>query len=152
IASFEVIDLALIGCVARQNKPVIISTGLASREEIAEAVETARHNGAKEIILLHCVSSYPARYEQANLRTIADLAQTFGVVAGLSDHTPGTACTVAAIALGACVVEKHFTLRRSDGGPDAAFSLEPEEFKRLVEDCRAAWLSLGPVDYERSAA
>jgi N-acetylneuraminate synthase len=152
IASFEVVDLALIECVARQKKPMIISTGMASREEIAEAVRTAREHGAKEVVLLHCVSSYPARYEHANLRTIPDLAETFDVVAGLSDHTLGTACAVAAVALGACVIEKHFTLRRADGGPDAAFSLEPNEFKRLVEDCRAAWLSLGRVDYQRSEA
>jgi pseudaminic acid synthase len=150
IASFEAVDLALIESVARQKKPVIISTGLASKAEIADAVQTARRNGADELILLHCVSSYPARFEQANLRTIPDLADSFGVVAGLSDHTPGTACAVAAIAVGACVIEKHFTLRRADGGPDAAFSLEPDEFKRLVEDCRAAWLSLGRVDYQRS--
>lgn len=150
IASFEVVDLSLIACVARQQKPMIVSTGLASREEIGEAVATARRNGAADIVLLHCVSSYPARYEQANLRMIADLAESFGVLAGLSDHTAGTACAVAAIALGACVIEKHFTLQRSDGGPDAAFSLEPQEFKRLVDDCRAAWLSLGQVDYERS--
>lgn len=151
IASFELVDLSLIACVAQQHKPMLMSTGLASREEIAEAVETARHHGAKDIILLHCVSSYPASYEQANLRTMVDLAGSFGVVAGLSDHTPGTACAVAAVALGACVIEKHFTLRRSDGGPDAAFSLEPDEFRRLVDDCRAAWLSLGHVNYERSA-
>lgn len=152
IASFEVIDLALIECVARQRKPIIISTGMASREEVADAVRTARQFGSNEIVLLHCVSSYPARYEQANLRTVPDLAQSFDVVAGLSDHTPGIACAVAAIALGACVIEKHFTLSRADGGPDAAFSLEPDEFKRLVDDCRAAWLSLGRIDYERSAA
>lgn len=150
IASFEAIDLALIACVAKQRKPMIVSTGMASREEIGEAVRTARQHGAEELVLLHCVSSYPARYEEANLRTMADLAASFGVVVGLSDHTPGTACAVAAIALGACVIEKHFTLRRADGGPDAAFSLEPDEFKRLVEDCRAAWLSLGRVAYDRS--
>jgi pseudaminic acid synthase len=152
IASFEAVDFALIESVARQKKPMIISTGLASKAEIADAVRTARRNGADELILLHCVSAYPARFEQANLRTIRDLSDSFGVVAGLSDHTPGTACAVAAIAVGACVIEKHFTLRRADGGPDAAFSLEPDEFKRLVEDCRAAWLSLGRVDYQRSPA
>ena len=151
IASFEAVDLALIACVASQRKPMMISTGMASREEISEAVRAARQHGAEDLVLLHCVSSYPARYEEANLRTMADLAASFGVVVGLSDHTPGTACAVAAIALGACVIEKHFTLRRADGGPDAAFSLEPEEFKRLVEDCRAAWLSLGGIAYERSA-
>jgi pseudaminic acid synthase len=152
IASFEIVDLQLIECVARQKKPMIISTGMANHEEIAEAVETARRHGAEELVLLHCVSTYPARFEQANLRTIPDLARSFGVVAGLSDHTPGTACAVAAVAVGACVIEKHFTLRRADGGPDAAFSLEPDEFKRLVEDCRAAWSSLGRASYERSEA
>jgi pseudaminic acid synthase len=152
IASFEIVDLNLIECVARQKKPVIVSTGMASKEEIAEAVETARRHGADELVLLHCVSSYPAQFEQANLRTIPDLADRFGVVVGLSDHTPGTACAVAAVAVGASVIEKHFTLRRADGGPDAAFSLEPDEFKRLVEDCRAAWLSLGHAGYVRSVA
>jgi sialic acid synthase SpsE len=147
-----VVDLALIACVAQQQKPMIISTGMATREEISDAIQTARPHGAKELVLLHWVSSYPARYEQANLRSIPDLTDSFGVIAGLSDHTPGTACAVAAVAVGACVIEKHFTLRRADGSPDAAFSLEPAEFKRLVEDCRAAWLSLGRVDYERSAA
>jgi pseudaminic acid synthase len=152
IASFEIVDLQLIECVARQKKPMFISTGMANHAEIAEAVETARRHGAEELVLLHCVSTYPARFEQANLRTIPDLARSFGVVAGLSDHTPGTACAVAAVAVGACVIEKHFTLRRADGGPDAAFSLEPDEFKRLVEDCRAAWSSLGRASYERSEA
>ncbi len=151
IASFEAVDVALIAYVASQGKPMLISTGMASREEIGEAVRTARQHGAEELVLLHCVSAYPARYEEANLRTMADLATSFDVVVGLSDHTPGTACAVAAIALGACVIEKHFTLRRADGGPDAAFSLEPDEFKRLVDDCRAAWLSLGGIAYERSA-
>ena len=152
IASFEIVDLYLIECVARQKKPMIVSTGMASEAEISEAVETARRHGADELVLLHCVSSYPAQFEQANLRTIPNLADRFGVVVGLSDHTPGTACAVAAVAVGASVIEKHFTLRRADGGPDAAFSLEPDEFKRLVEDCRAAWLSLGHAGYERSAA
>jgi pseudaminic acid synthase len=152
IASFEAVDFALIESVARQKKPMIISTGMASKMEISEAVETARRHGAEELVLLHCVSSYPARFEQANLRTIPEMADDFGVVVGLSDHTPGTACAVAAVAVGASVIEKHFTLRRADGGPDAAFSLEPDEFKRLVEDCRSAWLSLGHAGYERSAA
>jgi len=151
IASFEVIDLPLIARVAREHKPMIISTGMASPQEIAEAVATARQHGANELVLLHCVSTYPAKFEQANLRTIRDIADSFSVIAGLSDHTPGTACAVAAVALGACVIEKHFTLRRADGGPDAAFSLEPDEFKRLVDDCHAAWLSLGRVNYERSS-
>jgi len=150
IASFEVVDLPLIERVAREQKPMIISTGMAAPGEIEEAVRAARQNGADQLVLLHCVSSYPAKYEQANLRTIPDLARAFGAVVGLSDHTPGTACSVAAVTLGASVIEKHFTLRRADGGPDSAFSLEPDEFKRLVEDCRNAWLSLGRVDYTRS--
>lgn len=150
IASFEVIDLPLVARVAREGKPMIISTGLSSVKEIGEAVDTVRGEGLTELILLHCVSTYPAKYENANLRTIGDIAKSFDVVAGLSDHTPGTACAVAAVALGANVIEKHFTLRRADGGPDAAFSLEPNEFRRLVDDCRNAWLSIGEVDYSRS--
>jgi pseudaminic acid synthase len=150
IASFEAVDMPLIAEAASKKRPMIISTGMTSLGEIDEAVTTARSNGCREIVLLHCVSSYPARYEQANLRTIPHLADAFGAVVGLSDHTPGTACSVAAVALGACVIEKHFTLRRADGGPDSAFSLEPDEFKRLVEDCRHAWISLGDVDYSRT--
>ena len=152
IASFEAIDLPLIARIAREGKPMVISTGMTSLAEIDEAVATARREGSGGIILLHCVSSYPAAYEQANLRVIPHLADAFGVVAGLSDHTPGTACAVAAVALGASVIEKHFTLRRADGGPDAAFSLEPDEFKQLVADCRNAWLSLGRIDYSRTEA
>lgn len=152
IASFEAIDLPLIARIAREGKPMVISTGMTSLAEIDEAVATARREGSGGIILLHCVSSYPAAYEQANLRVIPHLADAFGVVAGLSDHTPGTACAVAAVALGASVIEKHFTLRRADGGPDAAFSLEPDEFKQLVADCRNAWLSLGQIDFTRTEA
>jgi len=134
--------------VAAKRKPMIISTGMANLDEIGEAVRTARENGCDEIVLLHCVSSYPAPDEQSNVRTVPDLAERFGVISGLSDHTFGSAVTVASIALGGCVVEKHFTLARSDGGPDAAFSLEPEEFKTLVQDCKRAWLSLGRPTYD----
>jgi N-acetylneuraminate synthase len=148
IASFEAIDLPLIERVARQRKPMIISTGMANLAEIQDAVTTARDAGAPGIALLHCTSSYPAPVTDANVRTIPHLASAFGVVGGLSDHTPGTAVAVAAIALGACIIEKHFTLSRAEGGPDAAFSLEPEEFKRLVDDCRAAWSALGDVTYD----
>ena len=148
IASFEAIDLPLIERVARQRKPMIISTGMANLAEIQDAVTTAREAGAPGIALLHCTSSYPAPATDANVRTIPHLASAFGVVGGLSDHTPGTAVAVAAIALGACIIEKHFTLSRDDGGPDAAFSLEPDEFKRLVDDCRAAWSALGNVTYD----
>jgi N-acetylneuraminate synthase len=148
IASFEAIDLSLIERVARQRKPMIISTGMANLAEIQDAVTAARDAGAPGIALLHCTSAYPAPVTDANVRTIPHLASAFGVVGGLSDHTPGTAVAVAAIALGACIIEKHFTLSRTDGGPDAAFSLEPEEFKRLVDDCRAAWSALGDITYD----
>jgi N-acetylneuraminate synthase len=148
IASFEIVDLPLIAEVARQGRPMIISTGIASFAEIGEAVETARANGCRELALLHCTSGYPTPFADANLRTMPHLAQAFAAVPGLSDHTPGTAAAVAAVALGACVIEKHFTLARADGGPDAAFSLEPEELKRLVQDCRAAYDALGEVSYE----
>jgi N-acetylneuraminate synthase len=148
IASFEVIDLALIERVARQGKPMILSTGMANLAEIQDAVATARKFGSADIALLHCVSSYPAPVGDANVRTVPHLASAFGVVGGLSDHTPGTAVAVAAVALGASVIEKHFTLARADGGPDAAFSLEPDEFKRLVDDCHAAWEALGDVTYD----
>jgi len=147
IASFEVVDLPLIAYVAKKHKPMIISTGLANLAEIEAAVVTAQTNGCKELALLHCISSYPAPSEQSNLLTMPHLAGAFDAVPGLSDHTHGTASSVAAIALGGAVIEKHFTLRRADGGPDAAFSLEPEEFKNLCNDCHNAWLSLGQVGY-----
>ena len=148
IASFEAVDLPLIACVARVGKPMIISTGMANFEEIGAAVDTARENGCEQLVLLHCVSSYPAPDEDTNLRTIPDLARSFNCIAGLSDHTHGSAVAVASISLGGCVVEKHFTMSRADGGPDAAFSLEPDEFSTLVEDCKRAWRALGHVSYD----
>ncbi|WP_417493566.1 pseudaminic acid synthase [Maricaulis sp.] len=148
IASFEITDLPLIARVARTGKPMIMSTGMANLAEIHDAVRTARENGAEGLALLHCLSSYPAPIDQADLRTVPHLAEAFHAVAGLSDHTPGTACAVAAVALGARVIEKHFTLSRSDGGPDGSFSLEPDELKRLVEDCHNAFAALGSVRYE----
>lgn len=147
IASFEVIDLPLIKYAAKQGKPMIISTGMANLGEIQEAVETARDNGAGGIALLHCTSAYPAPIEEANVRTVAHLGQAFNVVSGLSDHAPGSAACVASIALGGSIIEKHFTISRADGGPDAAFSLEPHEFRRLVDDCKSAWSALGFADY-----
>lgn len=148
IASFEAIDLPLIAHVARKGKPMIISTGMANLAEINDAVTTARMNGCEELILLHCVSSYPARDEDSNVRTVPHLGEAFGVVSGLSDHTPGSAVAVASVSLGGSVVEKHFTLSRADGGPDAAFSLEPQEFAALVTDCKRAWRALGKVSYD----
>jgi pseudaminic acid synthase len=148
IASFEAVDLPLVAYAASKGKPMIISTGMANLDEIGEAVRTARENGCGDIVLLHCVSSYPAPDEQSNVRTVPDLAERFGVVSGLSDHTAGSAVAVASIALGGCVVEKHFTLRRADGGPDSSFSLEPGEFKALVEDCKRAWRALGKTTYD----
>lgn len=152
IASFEAIDLPLIRRAARSGKPLIISTGMTNAAEIEAAVAAAREGGASGVALLHCVSEYPARFRDANLRMTPRLAEDFGVVAGLSDHTPGTAASVAAVALGAGIIEKHFTLRRADGGPDSAFSLEPGELKQLADDCRHAWEALGEANYRRSDA
>ncbi|HEY3887369.1 MAG TPA: N-acetylneuraminate synthase family protein, partial [Caulobacteraceae bacterium] len=138
--------------MARSGKPLIISTGLASPEDITDAVTAAREAGGREIILLHCTSGYPTPAAQMHLRTMPDLAKAHGTLVGLSDHTMGTAVAVAAVALGACVVEKHFTLARADGGVDSAFSLEPDELARLVADCRDAWAALGTVNYEEVEA
>jgi pseudaminic acid synthase len=151
IASFEAVDLPLIARTARTGKPLIISTGMTTPDEIAAALATARAHGTGEVALLHCVSAYPARFADANLRMVARLAEDYGCLAGLSDHTPGTAAAVAAVALGASVIEKHVTLARADGGPDSAFSLEPDELARLTADCRHAWEALGEAAYVRGA-
>jgi len=152
VASFEIVDTPLVAAMARTGRPLIVSTGLATPDDIAEAVAAARGAGASEIVLLHCTSGYPTPPSQMHLRTMMDLGAAHGALVGLSDHTMGTAVSVAAVALGACVIEKHFTLARADGGPDAAFSLEPDELARLVADCRAAWEALGSVHYEEVAA
>jgi N-acetylneuraminate synthase len=148
IASFEAVDLPLIRYAAARGKPLIISTGMANLAEIEAARDAALAAGAPGVVLLHCVSSYPAVLEDANVRTVADMARRFSCPVGLSDHTYGTAASVAAVALGASVIEKHFTLARADGGPDAAFSLEPAEFKALVADTKAAWQALGRAHYD----
>lgn len=149
IASFEVVDLALISAAACTGKPLIISTGLANAEEIEEAVSTAMEAGASDIALLHCVSGYPTPAEEANLATIPDLAERFDCTIGLSDHTLGTAVSIASVALGACIIEKHVTLARSDKGPDSAFSLEPDELGQLVDGVRTAWEARGKVNYAK---
>jgi pseudaminic acid synthase len=149
IASFEAVDLPLIRYVARTRKPMIISTGMANLEEIAEAVSAARESGCSELVLLHCISGYPAPADQSNLRTIPDLGRRFDVVPGLSDHTLGISVAIASVALGACLIEKHVTLSRADKGPDSHFSLEPEELKLLCSSTREAWQALGAAGYER---
>lgn len=148
IASFEIIDLPLIRYVASKRKPMIMSTGMANPEEIAEALEAARSGGCKDLVLLHCVSGYPTPVQDCNLRTIQDMAQRFGVAVGLSDHTMGSVVSVAAVAQGAVLVEKHFTLDRGAGGPDDSFSIEPAELKALRDGVDAAWQALGTVSYK----
>ena len=152
IASFEAVDLALIRRVASTGKPLIVSTGMADADEIAEAVQAAREAGCEELALLHCVSGYPAPPADYHLRTITDMRARFGVPVGLSDHTLDNATAVAAVALGASVVEKHFTLDRSGGGPDDAFSLEPDGLADLCRGVRTAWEALGEVDYGRKSS
>lgn len=152
IASFEITDLPLIRYVASKGKPMIMSTGMANEQEIEEAVSAARSAGGHDIVLLHCISSYPAPMDQANLNQMASLADRFQTVPGLSDHTMGTTASVAAVALGACVIEKHFTLSRQDKGPDSEFSLEPEELTRLCTDAHDAWLALGKSGFQRQKA
>lgn len=152
IASFEATDLPLIRYVASKGKPMIMSTGMCSEEEIAEAVAAAREGGCEDLVLLHCISSYPAPMDQANLAQMAGLAERFNTIPGLSDHTLGTTVSVAAVALGACVIEKHFTISRDDKGPDSEFSIEPEELQRLCKDSYDAWSAIGKKGFERQKA
>jgi pseudaminic acid synthase len=147
VASFELVDIPLIQKMARTKKPLIMSTGMASEAEIAEAIEAAGNAGANQIALLKCTSAYPASPDEANLRTIPELARRFDCPVGLSDHTMSIAVPIVAVAVGACILEKHLCLRRIDGGPDSAFSLEPEEFKAMVDAVRIAEKSLGPSQF-----
>ena len=151
IASFEMIDLPLVKCVAQTKKPMIISTGMANLDEINEVVDVARENGCKEMILLHCISSYPAPVNQSNLRTIPDLANRFGVLSGLSDHTIGNTVAVASVALGASIIEKHFTLAKELRGIDWEISASPSDLNRMIEGVRRAEQILGSGSLESSA-
>lgn len=152
IASFEAVDLPLIEYVAKTGKPMIISTGMANAEEIQEAVDAAVNAGCKQLAILQCVSGYPAPAEDYNLRTIPNMIEQFGFVTGLSDHTLDNTTAITSVALGASIIEKHFTLDRKGGGPDDSFSLEPTELEALCRDAKTAWKALGKVDYGRKSS
>lgn len=152
IASFEAIDIPLIKYVASTKKPMIISTGMASKVEIQEAIDAARSGGCTQLAILHCVSGYPAPASDYNLKTISDMTLHFGVVTGLSDHTIDNTTAIASVALGACIIEKHFTLNRDGGGPDDSFSLEPPELAALCASARVAWQATGQVDYSQKSS
>ena len=152
IASFEAIDIPLIKYVARTGKPMIISTGMSDAQEIQEAIDAAREGGCKELSILRCVSGYPAPASDYNLRTLTDMIQRFGLITGLSDHTLDNTTAVASVALGASIIEKHFTLDREGGGADDSFSLEPRELQELCQDAKTAWECMGTVNYGRKSS
>ena len=152
IASFEAVDLPLIRYVASTNKPMIISTGMADAEEIAEAIAAARNGGCRELAILHCVSGYPAPAEDYNLATIPDMIERFGLVTGLSDHTLDNTTAIASVVMGSAIIEKHFTLDRAGGGPDDSFSLEPAEFTQLCTNAKTAWVARGQVNYGQKSS
>ena len=150
IASFEILDLPLIEYISKKGKPVLMSTGMASIEEIDEAVKTAKDFGCNELLIFHCVSSYPAPVEQTNLNNILSLKKRYGVDIGLSDHTIGNLVSNSAVTLGACAIEKHFTLSRKEKGPDSSFSMEPAELKELVHSTSLVWSAMGKGEFTRS--
>jgi N-acetylneuraminate synthase len=152
IASFEIVDTPLIKYVASTGKPLIISTGMANKEEIHEAIQAARDGGCSKLAILHCVSGYPAPAADYNLKTLADMANEFGLVTGLSDHTLKNITAISSISMGASIIEKHFTLDRCNGGPDDSFSLEPSDLKELCESAKIAWESIGCIDYSRKSS
>jgi len=152
IASFEIVDLPLIKYVASKNKPIIISTGMANKTEIQDAVNICLESGLEKIALLHCVSGYPAPPSDYNLKTISDMIKRFNLVTGISDHTLTNITSIASISLGVSLIEKHFTLDRNNGGPDDSFSLEPNELNELCESSYTAWSSLGKIDYNRKSS
>lgn len=152
VASFEATDLPLIRYIASTKKPMIMSTGMANYQEILEMVDAARSGGCKDLILLHCISSYPAPIDQSNLFTIPDIREKFGVQVGLSDHTLTNTASVTSVALGATVIEKHFIIDRSEKGPDSEFSITPKELEALCRETKDAWLALGVAGYDRKPA
>ncbi|MEM9270786.1 MAG: pseudaminic acid synthase, partial [Pseudomonadota bacterium] len=152
VASFEAVDLPLIRHIASKGKPMIISTGMADQAEIGEAISAAQSGGCEDLVVLHCVSGYPAPPEEYNLATMADMAARFDVLTGLSDHTLDNTTAIASVALGGVVIEKHLTLDRSGGGPDDSFSLEPDDLVALCQGARTTWEAVGAVDYGRKSS
>lgn len=150
VASFEINDIPLIRKIAGLGKPVILATGIAYLEDMERALQVCKEEGNEQVVLLKCTSAYPSPYEEMNLKVIPNMAQVFDCITGLSDHSMGTAAAVASVALGAKMVEKHLTLSRADGGPDGAFSMEPDEFKKMVDEIRIVEKALGKVTYELS--